>query len=118
MFDGDLTKRPVGLLQGLPLLTGQIRVRRDRLQHRRPGLVLLRGGGRSESADNCNESANDFKTCSDGSRRPRSICDRYGLEMPAIAANCRIGNAVNSRCRRMISPNDNDSGHGVFTAPP
>ena len=35
-----------------------------------------------------------------------------------VEAECRIGNAVNSRCRRIISPNDNDSGHGVFTDPP
>ena len=54
-------------------------------------------GGRSESADICSESAIAFNTWSDGSRRPRSICDKYGLEITDMAANCRIGSEANSR---------------------
>jgi hypothetical protein len=36
--------------------------------------------------------------------KPRSICDRYELEIPIIAASRRIGSSANSRCRRIASP--------------
>ena len=49
-------------------------------------------------------------TRSDGSRSPRSICDRYGLEIPAIWANWRIESRLSSRWRRMISPSENAVG--------
>src|SRR5437879_4560372 len=50
------------------------------------------------------ESAIASSTCSDGARRPRSICDRYGLEMPTIVASWRSGSSASSRCCRMMSP--------------
>ncbi len=35
---------------------------------------------------------------------PRSICDRYGLEIPTDLASWRMGSAASSRCSRMIAP--------------
>ena len=46
----------------------------------------------------------DSSTRSDGSRSPRSICERYGLEIPTSSENWRIDIADSSRWRRMISP--------------
>src|SRR5438445_425460 len=59
----------------------------------------------SASADVRNDRASASRTWSDGARRPRSICDRYGLEIPTMAASWRIGRAASSRCWRMMSPN-------------
>jgi hypothetical protein len=36
-------------------------------------------------------------TASDGARSPRSICERYGLEMPTNEASCRSGRAARRR---------------------
>src|SRR3954451_6602553 len=43
-------------------------------------------------------------TSREGSRSPRSICDRYGLEMPTSCANWRMDSSLSSRWRRMYSP--------------
>ena len=60
-------------------------------------------------------------TFSDGSRKPRSICDRYGFEMPARSASWRIESSCSSRWRRMNSPSGDvmraQPIRGAFTAP-
>jgi hypothetical protein len=59
---------------------------------------------RSASDDSCSEDAIASSTCSEGARSPRSICERYGFETPAIPATWRIESSLSSRCRRMNSP--------------
>ena len=58
----------------------------------------------STSADSSGSRAIASSTFSDGSRNPRSICDRYGFEMPTRSASWRIESSCSSRWRRMNSP--------------
>ncbi len=58
------------------------------------------------SADTCRASAIDCTTSSEGARNPRSICDRYGFEIPTSSANWRIDTSDSSRWRRMNPPSE------------
>src|SRR5215211_80210 len=53
-------------------------------------------------------------TFSEGSRSPRSIWERYGLEIPTRSASCRSESSCSSRCRRMYSPSG-ESGADAIT---
>ena len=82
-------------------LRAQLRVGADRGHHRRL-LALVRLAARarwrlSVSADISRLSAIASTTRSDGSRSPRSICDRYGFEMPTRSASWRIVSSCISR---------------------
>ena len=59
----------------------------------------------SVSADISRLSAIASTTRSDGSRNPRSICDRYGFEIPTRSASWRIVSSCSSRWWRMNCPN-------------
>lgn len=56
------------------------------------------------SADRSSATASASTTASEGALNPRSICERYGLEIPTDLANWRMGSAASSRCSRMIAP--------------
>jgi hypothetical protein len=114
-FRPNVTRRPltreraVDLEQRLALAGAERVVGADRLDDRgRLGLGIVVGPSpacsRSASAELDNDAAMASRTRSEGSRSPRSICDRYGFEIPARSANWRIDSSLSSRWRRMISP--------------
>ena len=95
--------------------TAVLRIACEHLASDRPPPTGTPACSYSVSAETFSVSAIACSTCSDGARRPRSICDRYGLEIPASRANSRIDIADSSRWRRMKSPRE-DSGSDIVQA--